>query len=115
MTNTSTNLVDQDHMAMFAPYRKSLVAGLADRSGSMAGAKIDGLNDGLALLEKELRNDPIAFETVSLDVVTVTFSPANKPTLPQRSRSWWRTQRAADQVFNRWARAECHGRRAKEM
>lgn len=43
---------------------------LLDTSGSMAGAPIQAVNQGVNLLYNELMNDPSAIETVYLSVVT---------------------------------------------
>ena len=42
-----------------------------DRSGSMGGAPIEQLNEGLQLLEQELKNDVIAAKRVRILIVTL--------------------------------------------
>ncbi len=43
---------------------------LLDTSGSMSGAPIEAMNQGVQLLHKELMNDPSAIETVYIAVIT---------------------------------------------
>ena len=43
---------------------------LLDTSGSMQGAKIDALNQGLRVLKSELSQDPLASQRVEIAIVT---------------------------------------------
>lgn len=53
---------------------------LLDVSGSMAGAPIQAVNQGVNLLYNELMNDPSAIETVYISVIT--FASKAKQTVP---------------------------------
>ncbi len=53
---------------------------LLDTSGSMAGAPIEAVNQGVTLLYNELMNDPSAIETCYIAVIT--FSSDAKITVP---------------------------------
>jgi uncharacterized protein YegL len=53
-----------------APARRLPVYLLLDTSGSMAGAPIVAVNNGVGLLYRELMNNPNALETVWISVIT---------------------------------------------
>jgi len=53
-----------------APSRRLPIYMLLDTSGSMAGAPIQAVNQGVNLLYNELMNDPSAIETVHIAVLT---------------------------------------------
>jgi uncharacterized protein YegL len=52
------------------PTRRLPVYLLLDTSGSMAGAPINAVNNGVGLLYRELMNNPNALETVWISVIT---------------------------------------------
>ncbi len=61
------------------PARRLPVYLLLDTSGSMAGAPIVAVNNGVGLLYRELMNNPNALETVWLSVITFAQTATKHP------------------------------------
>jgi uncharacterized protein YegL len=64
------NMVDMDFGGAASQARRLPIYLLLDTSGSMAGAPIQAVNQGVNLLYNELMNDPSAIETVYIAVIT---------------------------------------------
>lgn len=66
----------------FGEQRRLPVYLLLDYSGSMAGVKIVGVNNGTQMLYQELMNDPRSADTVHISVITFSDQAYQMPLVP---------------------------------